>query len=180
MFLRGLAVFVVLGFVFASDVLAQKPAIGVEEDYGLPANVVVLSELTGCEEVKGLYPIVLFSFLSRSQATIRKQFCYRGEDHEERLVLLTLHNKRKKLVTPGLVGIIFGDRVSSDPNSGKNKYVDRWVLINHGVERNGEFNRRWSTFVPESDALNRNNMSSLAVPLFVKLCRHYHLRCPSI
>ena len=45
MFLRGLVVFAVLGLVFPSDVLAQEPAIDIEKDYGLPANIVVLSEL---------------------------------------------------------------------------------------------------------------------------------------
>ena len=176
MFLRGLTVFVVLSFTFASSVLAQEPAINVEKDYGLPAVVVVLSELGGCEKVKGLYPRVRFP----SQATIRKQFCYRGENFKERVVLLTLHNKNKELILPGLVGIIFGDRIGFDPNSGEGRYVDRWMLINHGLEWNGEFSRRWSTFVPESDVLNPLSMRSVAASPFKKLCRHYQLYCPGV
>lgn len=180
MFLRGLTVFVVLSFTFASSVLAQEPAIDVEKDYGLPAVVVVLSELEGCEKLRGLYPLLRLPFPFPSHATIQKQFCYRGENFKERVVLLTLHNKNKELILPGLVGIIFSDRIGSDPNSGESVYIDRWVLINHGVERNGEFSRRWSTFVPESDTFVSINMLSVAVPIFKKLCRHYQLYCPGV
>jgi len=175
-FLRRLALFVTLGLVFTSSVLAQEPAIDIEKDYGLPAAVVVLSELGGCEKVEGLYPKIRFF----AQATIRKQFCYRGENHKERVVLLTLHNKNKELIPPGLVGIIFGDHIGFDPASGEWRYVDRWMLINHGLERNGEFSRRWSTFVPKSDVINPLSMRSMAAPLFKKLCRHYQLHCPGV
>ena len=180
MFLRGLAVFVVLSFTFASSVLAQEPAIDVEKDYGLPAVVVVLSELEGCEKLRGLYPLLRLPFPFPSHATIQKQFCYRGENLKERVVLLTLHDKKKKLVAPGLVGIVFGDRIGFDPNSGEGRYVDRWMLINHGLEWNGEFSRRWSTFVPKSDVLNPLSMRSVAASPFKKLCRHYQLYCPGV
>lgn len=178
MFLRGLAVFVVLDLVFANSILAQKPAIDTEKDYGLPAVVVVLSELTGRKKIRGLYPIIRFPSFILPQATIQKQFCYRGENHEERVVLLTLHDKNKKLIAPGLVGIVFGDRIGFDPNSGEGRYVDRWMLINHGLEWDGEFSRRWSTFVPKSGTLSPISMIPVAAPLFKKLCRYYQLFCP--
>ena len=58
MFLCGLVVFAVLGLVFPSDVLAQEPAIDIENDYGLPAVVVVLSVLEDGEKLMGLYALL--------------------------------------------------------------------------------------------------------------------------